>query len=47
LRRLAELPSAQALRRPQRDYIEAWSKYAFDTSTGATARDLPEAPRST
>lgn len=43
LERMAERPSVQALRAPERDYIEAWSKYAFNTSTGATARDLREA----
>jgi glutathione S-transferase len=43
LERMADLPSVQALRAPHAAYVEAWSKYAFNTSTGATARDLREA----
>jgi glutathione S-transferase len=43
LRRMAQRPSVQALRAPERDYVEAWTKYAFNTSTGATARDLRDA----
>jgi hypothetical protein len=40
---MAQRPSVQALRAPERDYVEAWTKYAFNTSTGATARDLRDA----
>jgi glutathione S-transferase len=35
-------PSVQAMRWPDETYIKNWSKYAFDTSTGTTARDMRE-----
>jgi glutathione S-transferase len=36
------LPSAQATGHPEQAYIRNWGKYAFNTSTGTTARDMRE-----
>jgi len=35
-------PAVKAMRRSDEVYIENWSKYAFNTSTGTTARDMRE-----
>ena len=35
-------PSVKAMRWPDETYIKNWSKYAFNTSTGTTARDMRE-----
>lgn len=35
-------PSAQATGHPDAQYIQNWRKYAFNTSTGTTARDMRE-----